>query len=100
VHVADITLALNQQRTQVIARVTIRDGAGAPVAGAEVGAAWSGIISGGDSRRTTGADGTAVFYSARSRNPGQVVFCVTSVVAPEKVYDSSANAEDCDAIAK
>jgi endo-1,3-1,4-beta-glycanase ExoK len=100
VHVADITLALNQQRTQVIARVTIRDGAGAPVAGAEVGAAWSGVISGGDTRRTTGADGTAVFYSARSRNPGQVGFCVTSVLASEKVYDSSANAEDCDAIAK
>ena len=100
VQVADITLALNQQRSQVIARVTIRDGAGAPVAGAEVGAAWSGIISGGDTRRTTGADGVAVFYSARSRNSGQVSFCVTSISASEHDYQPSANAESCDSISK
>jgi hypothetical protein len=100
VQVADITLALNQQRSQVIARATIRDGAGAPVAGAEVGAAWSGIITGGDTRRTTGADGVAVFYSARSRNSGEVSFCVTSVSAAEHVYQPSANTESCDSISK
>lgn len=100
IHVDDIALALNQQRTQVIARVAVRDGAGAPVAGAEVGAAWSGIISGGDLRRTTGADGVAVFYSARSRNSGAVTFCVTSVAATEQVYQPSANVEGCDSISK
>jgi beta-glucanase (GH16 family) len=99
-HVADITLALNQQRTQVIARVAVRDGAGAPVPGAEVGAAWSGIISGGDTRRTTGSDGAAVFYSARSRNSGEIRFCVTSVTAAERDYEPSANAESCDSISK
>jgi beta-glucanase (GH16 family) len=99
-HVADITLALNQQRTQGIARVTVADGLAQPVAGAEVKGSWSGIITGGDTSRTTDASGTATFYSARSRSPGDVSFCVTEVAGPGLNYDASANAESCDSISK
>jgi len=99
-HVAGIALDLNRQGSQVIARVSVVDGRGQPVANADVGGAWSGVISNGDTARTTDGNGVAVFYSARSRNPGQVMFCVTSVLLNGMTYDPAGNAESCDSISK
>jgi beta-glucanase (GH16 family) len=99
-HVESITLELNSKGTQVIAQVAVRDGLGRDLAGAAVTGAWSGAITGGDTSRTTGADGIAVFYSARSRTAGNVTFCVNAVAADGMDYDPLANLESCDTISK
>jgi beta-glucanase (GH16 family) len=98
--VRDISLALDSRATQVIARVTVVDGLGQPVAGAAVTAAWNGVISTGDTARTTDATGTATFYSSRTRTPGSVGFCVAGVTASGLSYSPNANLETCDSITK
>jgi len=99
-HVQEIALGLNAQATQVIARVLMVDGAGQPVPGATVDAAWSGVITGGDTRRSTDSAGSAIFYSSRTRTPGEVRFCVTGSSGGGKTYDEAANIEDCELITK
>jgi len=99
-HVSAIALALNRQGNQVIARVSIVDGLGQAAPNTDVTGVWSGVISAGDTARSTDGNGVAVFYSARTRDPGQVTFCVTSVSASGMNYDVAANAERCDSISK
>ena len=99
-HVREITTSLDARGTQVIARVMVVDGLGQPVNGAAVGASWSGVITGGDTSRTTDSTGLATFYSARSRNPGTVTFCVTGITKSGLAYDEGANLETCEAITK
>jgi len=97
-HIAGVDLSLNARGTQAITRVSVLNGLGEPVEGADVGGAWSGIITKGDTARTTDGSGTAVFYSARSRDSGQVTFCVSSVEASGFSHDESADVELCDSI--
>ena len=98
--VRDIALSLDARSTQVIARVIVVDGLGRAVSGAAVGSAWSGVISGGDTSRTTDAQGVATFYSSRTRTPGSVSFCVTGVAAGSLSYVPASNVETCDVITK
>jgi endo-1,3-1,4-beta-glycanase ExoK len=98
--VADIALALNSQATQVIARVSVVDGLGQPVQGATVTGRWSGVITTGDTSRTTDAAGIATFYSSRSRTPGEVRFCVAGISHGSRVHDPDADRERCDVITK
>ena len=100
VHVSGVALELASRNSQVIARVTVLDGAGRPVSGASVTGAWTGAITGGDTRRDTGSDGVATFYSGRSRSAGEVSFCVTGVTRSGSTYDPAANAESCDLVIK
>jgi len=97
-HVADVNLSLNSRGTQAIARISILNGLGLPVSNAEVTGSWSGIVTNGDTDRTTDESGTAVFYSARFRNSGQVTFCVTSVLAGNMNHDAAADVETCDTV--
>jgi hypothetical protein len=99
-HVQAIAMGLDARATQAIAKVTVVDGLGQPVSGATVNGAWSGVITSGDTSRVTEATGTATFYSSRTRTPGTANFCVTGIVAAGKTYDSAANLETCEAIAK
>jgi hypothetical protein len=99
-HVQAIVMSLDSRATQAIARVTVVDGLGQPVSAATVTGAWSGAITSGDGSRVTDAAGTATFYSSRTRSPGTVNFCVTGIAAAGKTYDSAANLETCEAIAK
>jgi beta-glucanase (GH16 family) len=99
-HVAAVEMELVSRNTQVIARVTVLDGAGRPVSGASVTGAWSGAITGGDTRRDTGGDGVATFYSARSKNSGPVSFCVSGVTRTGLSYAPTANTETCDGVVK
>ena len=99
-HVQSIVMALTSRNTQATARVTVVDGAGKPVAGATVSGSWSGLVSRGDGSKTTGPDGTALFYSARSSSPGTFTFCVTGVTKAGMTYDPSANGEVCDSVTK
>jgi beta-glucanase (GH16 family) len=98
--VREIALSLDSRATQVIARVNVVDGLGRPVAGAAVGGTWSGVITTGDTARTTDTTGTATFYSSRTRTPGLVQFCVANVSAAGLTYAPAANVEVCDAITK
>jgi beta-glucanase (GH16 family) len=98
--VREIALSLDSRSTQVIARVSVVDGLGRPVAGAAVAGTWSGAVSTGDTARTTDSTGTATFYSSRTRTTGTVNFCVANVSAAGLVYVSGGNAETCDAITK
>ncbi len=98
--VREIALSLDSRATQVIARVNVVDGLGRPVVGAAVAGAWSGVISTGDTARTTDGTGTATFYSSRTRTVGTVKFCVTNVSAAGLAYASADNVEGCDSIAK
>lgn len=99
-HVQDIAMSLNKRGTQAITRVVVSNGLGEPVSDVTVNGAWSGIIINGDTQRTTDSSGAATFYSARSRNSGDVSFCVTGVFGNEMIYDDTANLEDCDSISK
>jgi hypothetical protein len=99
-HVRDIALELAARGTQVIARVSVVDGLGQPVAGAAVSGSWSGAIAAGDTLRDTDAGGLATFYSARTRTAGTVNFCVTGITLAGRTYDAAANLESCQAIAK
>jgi hypothetical protein len=99
-YVSDIALSLNAKRTQVIARVSIRDGLGRPAGGVRVRGAWSGAITGGDTSRDTDANGVATFYSNRSSATGTVGFCTTALSRGGSYYEPDANLEDCDSIAK
>jgi len=98
--VGDITLALNSQATQVIARVSVVDGLGQPVQGATVTGQWNGVISTGDTTRTTDAVGIATFYSSRSRTPGDVQFCVAGISYGGLVHHPDDDRERCDVITK
>jgi hypothetical protein len=80
--------------------VNVVDGLGRPVAGAAVGGTWSGVLTTGDTARTTDTTGTATFYSSRTRTPGFVQFCVANVSAAGLTYAPAANVEGCDAITK
>jgi endo-1,3-1,4-beta-glycanase ExoK len=100
VHVADIALRLDARSTQVIAAVSIVDGTGQAASGAAVNGQWSGLITGGDSARTTGGDGVATFYSARSRAAGEVRFCVTGVARDGFQYEPAADLATCETIVK
>ena len=97
-HVAGLDLSLNSRGTQAIARLTILNGSGLPVSNATVIGSWSGIVSNGDTSRTTDDSGTALFYSARFRKSGELTFCVSSVVASDMNHDESADVETCDTI--
>jgi hypothetical protein len=99
-YVADIALSLNAKRTQVIARVSVRDGLGQPASGVRVDGAWSGVITGGDTRRDTDANGVATFYSSRSSATGSVQFCTTALSRSGSYYAAEKNLEGCDSIAK
>jgi len=99
-YVSDIALTLSRQGNQAIAAATVNDEFGQPVAEAAVTGAWSGVITNGDGARSTDANGIAVFYSARSRDSGEVTFCVTGVSATGLDYAPEANTETCDTISK
>lgn len=93
-------MSLDPRGTQAIARVSVVDGLGRPVAGAAVTGAWSGVITGGDTARTTDSAGVATFYSSRSRTPGNVGFCVSGITRTGLAYDGGANLETCESITK
>jgi beta-glucanase (GH16 family) len=99
-HVREISTSLDARGTQVIARVMVVNGLGQAVAGATVGGSWSGVITGGDTSRTTDSSGRATFYSSRSRTTGSVAFCVTGVTKSGLAYDAGANLESCETITK
>lgn len=99
-HIQSIVMALASRNTQATARITVLDGAGNPVSGSTVKGQWSGLVTNGDGSKTTAADGTALFYSGRSNNPGTFTFCVTNVTKSGLTYDTSANVETCDSITK
>ena len=100
VSVREIALSLDSRATQVIARVSVVDGLGRPVPGAAVAGTWSGVITGGDTARTTDSTGTATFYSSRTRTTGTVQFCVANVSAAGLAYAPASNVEGCDSITK
>jgi endo-1,3-1,4-beta-glycanase ExoK len=99
-YVHNIVMALASRNAQATAKVTILDGTGLPVSGAVVKGVWSGLVTSGDGSKTTGTDGTALFYSGRSNSPGTFTFCVTSVAKAGMTYDASANGETCDSVSK
>jgi endo-1,3-1,4-beta-glycanase ExoK len=98
--VQQVSLNLDSRATQAIAKVIVVDDGGRPVSGATVQGAWSGIITTGDTSRTTDAAGLATFYSSRTRAPGEVQFCVSGVASSGLTYDPAANLMTCGAIAK
>ena len=99
-HVDGIDMSLNKRGDQVIARVSVVNGNSVPVSGVTVNGVWSGVITGGDTARTTDAGGVATFYSGRSRTAGSVSFCVTGITGEAMSYDPEADLEFCDTISK
>jgi beta-glucanase (GH16 family) len=99
-HVSNIAMSLSKRADQVIVRISVVNGNLEPVPNAVVQGAWSGVIAGGDTKRTTDQSGTATFYSSRNQSSGLVTFCVTNVALTGMGYDPGANAEACDSINK
>lgn len=99
-HIANIVMALASRNSQATATVTVLDGAGNPVSGATVNGTWSGLVTNGDGSKTTGTNGSALFYSGRSSSSGTFTFCVTSITKSGITYNAAANTETCDSISK
>ena len=99
-HISGIVMTIVSRNTQATASVTVVDGAGNPVSGATVSGIWSGLVTNGDGSKTTGANGTALFYSGRSSAAGTFTFCVTGITKSGMTYDAAANTETCDSISK
>jgi hypothetical protein len=100
IHVMDISMTLDARATQAIARVTVANGLGQPVVGAMVTGAWSGVITSGDTTRTTDDAGVATFYSSRTRTLGDVSYCVSGVAGQGLAYDAAQNVDTCGSITK
>jgi hypothetical protein len=96
----NISLNLVSRDTQVIARVAVVDGTGQPAVGATVKGFWSGVITKGDTVRVTGDDGLATFYSARTKTPGKVEFCVTDITRSGSTYNPEDSLDPCNSIEK
>lgn len=101
--VADIAMSLQVAKNgqaSASAAVLVRDGAGAPVAGANVSGTWSGIVSRSGSA-TTDSQGVARFTSPSTRSKsGSFVFTVGTVVRSGNVYVPASNTETQDSIAR
>jgi PKD repeat protein len=98
--VADIGMSLevkNNRQGRAIAVVTVRDETGAPVSGATVNGAWSGIVAGSPALVTDGA-GQARFVSSWTRSSGTFTFRVTGVTRSGSTYDAGLNVETQDSI--
>jgi PKD repeat protein len=74
----------------VQARVVVLDAGGQPVSGATVKGAWAGIVT-GTSTGMTGADGSVLLSSKRTRKSGTITFTVTSVAKTAYTYASDEN---------
>ena len=98
--VSNISLSLASRDRQVIARVSVIDASGTPVALANVTGAWAGVITNGDTSRDTEPDGVATFYSARTKTSGEVTFCVTDVDLSGSTYLPPEDGEVCASIWK
>jgi hypothetical protein len=104
-HVEAIDMSLEQRRvwfwlqTRAVAVVTILDGAGNPVANAEVQGEWSGATSGAVSG-VTDALGQVTFKSSWRWGGGTFTFTftVTDVVRAGWLYDPAFNLETRDSI--
>jgi PKD repeat protein len=90
--VAGITMTMVTVRTDryAQARVYVTDGNGQSVAGATVKGAWTGLVT-GTSTGTTGADGSVLLSSKRTRKSGTITFTVTSVEKAGYSYTPDAN---------
>ncbi len=94
-HVESLPMTLIQASGRgAIGRVTVTvvDGVGAGVSGAQVQGGWSGVVSGGESGTTNGS-GVVVFDSPKaSRNTtGEFIFTVTSLSAGGYDHDIGAS---------
>jgi hypothetical protein len=102
-HVEAIDMSLEQRRvwfwwqTRAVAVVTILDGAGNPVANAEVQGRWSGATSGVVSG-ITDALGQVTFQSSWRWGGGTFTFTVTDVLRAGWLYDPAFNLETSDSI--
>lgn len=98
-HVSNIAMSwrLLGGQYQPVARVTIVDAGGAPVASASVTAQFTGPTNWTGSQ-TTGTDGQTTFYAPKHKTGGTWNFCVTNVTKSGWTYDASANVETCDSI--
>jgi len=99
-HIASIAMALASRNSQATATVMVVDGVGNPVSGATVTGIWSGLVTTGDGSKTTGTNGSALFYSGRSSSSGTFTFCITSISKSGMTYDAVTNTETCDSISK
>jgi len=96
-HVASIVLSTKTKgpKTDAIAKVTIVDETGSPVAGATVTGTFSGDASGTTSA-DTGASGEATLKVTITGSISSFSFCVDNVTHASFEYDSAANVETCD----
>jgi PKD repeat protein len=101
--VANIAMSLrsNRGRSDALASVTVRDGSGNPVPGAQVSGTWSGVVS-GNASVTTNSSGVADFRSAsvKATTGSTFIFTVTGVTLAGYAYDAARNVETSDSITR
>ncbi len=102
-HVASIDMSKTVARNgnaQAQAAVKVVDANGLPLASASVSGRWSGLTS-GTATVSTGSDGIARFNSSNTKTKtGTFTFTVTGVSRSNSTYESSANVETSDSIAR
>jgi PKD repeat protein len=98
--VGDIAMSLSANRNpRATAAVSVRDGAGRPVAGATVSGTWSGVVSGKASVLTDGS-GVARLTSPSTKKYGTFAFRVDGISLSGYAYDASLNTETSDSITR
>ena len=94
----DMALAIAKGGTSANARVFVVDETGVVVKGATVSGAWSGLVSGSASG-LTGADGSVILKSPKTKKHGMFVFTITGVTVPAGYkYEAGRNLENSDSI--
>ncbi|MES9874801.1 MAG: S8 family serine peptidase [Candidatus Sedimenticola sp. 6PFRAG7] len=98
-HVSDISLMTSSRGVNTLAHaaVTMMDDSGNPVEGATVYGSWSGAVS-GSVAGTTGADGSVVLSSPKTKSGVNFTFTVNDVQHGALTYDAEQNVETSDSI--
>ena len=99
--VADIAMALQGNLKgpgKATAAVKVVDSNGAPVVGASVRGAWSGLVTSGASTLLTDSAGIARFTSPQTKSRGTFVFTVSDVSLSGYAYAPATNTETSDSI--
>jgi lysyl endopeptidase len=87
-----VTVQVQGKQSRGVANVRVVDQNGQSVANATVTGTWSGSVSGSASG-TTGTDGIATVYSAKTRTGTSFTFCVTAVSGTGLTWNGTASCD-------
>lgn len=99
IHVAEMTMdmqAVEGEKWQSSAYVTVKDEGGNPVEGAVVSAGWVGAVTGATLEVKTDENGVAgPFIATKLSSKDELTFCVSKISKTLYEYDKDENSQNC-----